>query len=369
LLGSFILLTATFAGEVTKDIEYAHPDGNPLALDLYKPDHQSGPLIVYIHGGAWRSGSKKEMPLQDLVDSGCAVATIDYRLSTVAKFPAQIHDIKAAIRYLRGNSQKLSIDAKQTVVAGSSAGGHLAALVGVTNGHRELEGDLGDFRDQSSAVQGIISFFGASDLTTILNQSTPHGLSVREPALDLLLGAAPDKVPELARLASPIFHVDKNDPPLLLFHGDQDPQMPINQSLELQGAYEKAGIASKVQFKVLHGAAHGGKAFYAPEQMAIVQSFLETISAQRDVVDSNAKVENGGADRIKVGMTFSQVAEKVRLSEKQEVGIHEHGGVWYRVPLDKNRVLQLRFAHPRNGESVRDTRLNLPPQIKPASSH
>src|SRR5689334_7701217 len=102
-----ILFTTSFAGEVTKDIEYAHPDGNPLALDLYKADHQTGPLIVYIHGGAWRSGSKKEMPLQDLVDSGSPVATIDYRLSTVAKFPAQIHDIKAAIRYLRGNSQKL----------------------------------------------------------------------------------------------------------------------------------------------------------------------------------------------------------------------------------------------------------------------
>jgi acetyl esterase/lipase len=256
-------------------------DGTSLALDLYKPDHQTGPLILYIHGGAWRSGSKKEMPLQDLVDSGCPVATTDYRLSTVAKFPAQIHDIKAAIRYLRGNSQKLAINAKQIVVSGSSAGGHLAALVGVTNGNRELEGNLGDFRDQSSAVQGIISFFGASDLTTILSQSTPHGLSVREPALDLLLGAQPDKVPDLARLASPVFHVDKDDPPLLLFHGDQDPQMPINQSHELQGAYERASLGSKVEFKVLHGAAHGGKVFYAPEQITTIKNFLRNLSEQR----------------------------------------------------------------------------------------
>jgi len=88
----------------------------------------------------------------------------------------------------------------------------------------------------------------------------------------LLLGAQPDKVHELARLASPIFHVDKNDPPLLLFHGDQDPQMPINQAHELEGAYEKAG--AKVKFKVLHGAGHGGKVFYEPEQMAIINAFL-----------------------------------------------------------------------------------------------
>jgi acetyl esterase/lipase len=258
--------------EVTTDIEYARVNGISLALDLYKPNRQTGPLIVYIHGGAWRSGSKKEMPLMDLVDSGIPVASVDYRLSTVAQFPAQIHDIKAAIRYLRGNSKELGIKAKQIVIAGSSAGGHLAALVGVTNGNRELEGDLGEFRSESSAVQGIISFFGGSDLTTILKQSTPHGLSVREPALDLLLGGPPDKLPDVARLASPVFHVDKNDPPLLLFHGDQDPQMPINQAHELQGAYEKA--RARASFKVLHGAGHGGKVFYESPQIAAIKEFL-----------------------------------------------------------------------------------------------
>jgi acetyl esterase/lipase len=260
------------AAEIFKEIEYARVDGSTLALDLYKPNKQTGALIVYVHGGAWRSGSKKEMPLGDLVDSGYPVATVDYRLSPVARFPAQVHDIKAAIRFLRADASKLGVNAKQIVIAGSSAGAHLAALVGVTNGNRDLEGDIGENKSESSDVQGIISFFGASDLTTILKQSTPHGLSVRELALDLLLGAQPDKVPELARLASPVFHVDKNDPPLLLFHGDQDPQMPINQSHQLEGAYEKAGAT--VTFKVLHDAAHGGKVFYEPEQIALVKDFL-----------------------------------------------------------------------------------------------
>src|SRR5439155_1122950 len=97
-------------------------------------------LIVWIHGGAWRSGSKKEMPLGELVASGCPVASIEYRLSTAARFPAQIHDIKAAIRFLRGRQKDLGIDASKVVIAGGSAGGHLAALAGVSNGNTELEG-------------------------------------------------------------------------------------------------------------------------------------------------------------------------------------------------------------------------------------
>jgi dipeptidyl aminopeptidase/acylaminoacyl peptidase len=121
-------------------------------------------------------------------------------------------------------------------------------------------------------VQGIISFYGAANLTTILKQSTPHGLSVRIPALDLLLGGRPETVPELARLASPVYQVDSHDPPLLLLHGDQDEQMPVNQALELFGAYQKA--KAPVQLEIVHGAGHGGPMFYDEERMQIVRKFL-----------------------------------------------------------------------------------------------
>jgi acetyl esterase/lipase len=212
------------------------------------------------------------MPLGKLVEDGYAVASVDYRLSTQAKFPAQIHDLKAAIRFLRGHGGQWSVSSKKIVIAGDSAGAHLAALVGVSNGSAELEGDVGSDRTESSDVQGIISFYGAANLTTILKQSTPHGLNVRVPALDLLLGGQPDELPAIARLASPVFHVDRHDPPLLLLHGDQDPQMPINQSHELYGAYKM--VNAPVQFEVVHGAAHGGAVFYDTDRLAVVKKFL-----------------------------------------------------------------------------------------------
>lgn len=259
--------------EIQRDIEYAKVGEVPLTLDLYLPHGKARePLIVWVHGGAWRSGSKKSMPLSKMIDEGYPIASVDYRLSTQAKFPAQVHDIKAAIRFLRGHGEQWRLSTKKIVVAGDSAGGHLAALVGVSNGNAELEGNVGIDQNQNSDVQGIISFYGAANLTTILKQSTPHGLEVRVPAIDLLLGGQPEAVPELARLASPVFHVDRHDPPLLLLHGDQDPQMPINQSLELLGAYKK--VKAPVQLELVHGAGHGGAMFYDAERLAIVESFL-----------------------------------------------------------------------------------------------
>jgi dipeptidyl aminopeptidase/acylaminoacyl peptidase len=130
---------------------------------------------------------------------------------------------------------------------------------------------------ESSAVHAILSYFAATNLTTILAQSTPFGLGIREPALKRLLGAAPKDNEALAKLASPVFQVDRTDPPLLLFHGDQDPQMPINQSHELEGAYEQQGL--EAEFIVVHGAAHGGDAFYSPDNVQHAVTFL---SAQLD---------------------------------------------------------------------------------------
>jgi acetyl esterase/lipase len=275
LLATLGLAQSSIAFDVKRDIEYARVGDVSLHLDLRLPPAAHGPLIVYVHGGAWRAGSKDEFPLGGLVADGFAAASLDYRLSTQAQFPAQAHDIKAAIRYLRAHQTELGIDARQIVIAGSSAGGHLAAIVGVTNGNKELEGTVGGNLDQSSDVQGIISLFGASDFMTILEQSTDHGRSVRVPALQLLLGGQPTEKPELAKLASPIEHVDAHDPPLLLVHGEADPQMPPEQSKELAAAYQKAGLS--VQLVLIPGALHGGKQFFDPERIGLMKEFLTKI--------------------------------------------------------------------------------------------
>jgi acetyl esterase/lipase len=255
-----------------KDVVYATVAGKPLGLDLYLPaEVRRPPLVVYVHGGAWSSGSKAQYPAF-LVERGFAVASVEFRSSNDAKFPANVQDIKAAIRFLRAKASDYGYRGDRIAIAGASSGGHLAALVGVTQGNTELEGTEGDYPGQSSGVQAIVSFFGASNLTTILSQSTPDGLSVRLPALQRLLGASPEAVPELARLASPVYQVDAKDPPLLLLHGDQDRQMPINQLHELQGAYEKVGLHAETL--IVHGVGHDGEPFFKGEPADRVVAFL-----------------------------------------------------------------------------------------------
>lgn len=261
-----------------KDIVYAAVDGRNLGLDLYLPAGVARPpLLVWVHGGAWRSGTKAQVP-PIFVQNGFATASLDFRQSTDARFPANVHDIKAAIRFLRARAQEYGYRTDRIAIAGSSSGGHLAALVGVTNGVKDLEGTVGGYLNERSDVQAIVVYYGASNLMTILAQSTPFGLGVRRPALELLLGALPENTPSLAQMASPVVHVGTGDPPLLLLHGDQDPQMPINQSHELQGAYEKAGL--DVSLDVVHGAAHGGDLFFSPARIQRVIAFLHRTIGQ-----------------------------------------------------------------------------------------
>ncbi|MEQ1856623.1 MAG: alpha/beta hydrolase [Longimicrobiales bacterium] len=262
----------TAAQTLHRDVVYATVDGKALGLDIHMPAGVTNPpLLVWVHGGMWRVGNKGQLP-PVFVQNGFAVASLDFRQSTDARFPAMVHDIKGAIRFLRAHARDYGYRTDRIAIGGTSSGGHLAALVGVTNGDHELEGSVGGNSTESSDVQAIVSYYGASNLETILAQSTPFGLGVREPALRDLLGALPDATPALAELASPVAHVGAGDPPLLLLHGDQDPQMPINQAHELEGAYEKDGL--DVYFDVVHGAVHGGDLFYAPEHLDRTLAFL-----------------------------------------------------------------------------------------------
>jgi acetyl esterase/lipase len=292
-------LVKSMAAEPTRvDIEYAKLGDRSLKLDLYFPKRDTtssqSPLVVWVHGGAWRSGSKENVPLLRWLDHGFAIASVEYRLSPEAKFPAQVHDIKAAIRFLRARSDELGLDPERFVIAGGSAGGHLAALVGVSSGIAPLEGTTGEQVDTASDaasdaasqapsyVSAIVSFYGASDLQTILQQSTEYGLSVRVPALQLFLGGQPSELPAVAKLASPVTHVDPTDPPLWLIHGDADPQMPVQQSRQLADLYRQTGLP--VDFEVIPGGRHGGEAFFAAERLdRIAKGLLEAIATPQTV--------------------------------------------------------------------------------------
>ena len=273
---AFASLPAASAADAARhftDLVYATVDGKPLALDLHLPPGvRHPPLLIFVHGGAWTTGTKTQYPTF-LMQRGFAVASLDFRSSNDAPFPADVFDIKAGIRYLRAQAPMYGYRTDRIAIVGASSGGHLAALVGVTNGVAALEGTEGDYRSESSSIQAIVSYFGASDLTTILAQSTPVGLAVREPALRRLLGAAPDQVPELAKLASPIFHVDGKAPPIMLLHGDQDTQMPLNQVYEMQWAYEQAG--KNAQVLILHGVDHDAVPFFRDAPVERVVEFLK----------------------------------------------------------------------------------------------
>jgi acetyl esterase/lipase len=193
---------------VVPDLEYARPGGKPLLLDLYLPEKAAGklPLIVWVHGGAWRAGSRKGTPAPALVPRGYAVASIEYRLSQEAVFPAQIQDCKAAIRWLRAHAKEHGLDPDRFGAWGPSAGGHLVALLGTAGDAKELEGSDGP-AGQSSRVQAVCDWFGPTDFLQIgkfpsqLNHNAPDSPEAR------LLGGPVLENPEKCRKANPITYV------------------------------------------------------------------------------------------------------------------------------------------------------------------
>jgi acetyl esterase/lipase len=259
-----------------RNLEYARVDGRPLALDLYWLDKPGGaanaaggrplPLIVWIHGGGWESGDKNNCPALFMVPKGFAAASIQYRLTDTACFPAQIHDCKGAIRWLRANAGKYNIDPNRIGVWGSSAGGHLAALLGVSANVKELEGTVGGNLQYSSRVQAVCDFFGPADLMPLTAAGVSSGALG---PVSKLLGGPPADKKDLAALASPVTHASKNAPPFLIMHGDRDTLVPLSQSQALQDALKKAGADSTLV--VAKGAGHG---FGGPQISATVEAFF-----------------------------------------------------------------------------------------------
>ena len=276
---TFAQLPAGIAAK--RDVEYVPGGGPRQTLNVFYPEKTDKPvpLVVWIHGGAWQAGSKDRSPAMPLLEQGFAVASITYRFSQNAVFPAQIEDCKTAIRWLRKNSASLNIAPERIGVWGSSAGGHLVAMLGVAGDVKDW--DKGENLDQSSRVQAVCDWFGPSDLISfgpqggndrVRNPSPfPASDSADSPEGKLIGGAVPANK-DKALAASPTNYVTKDDAPFLIMHGDKDPLVPAAQSTELHELLEKAGVPSKLV--ILPGAGHGGPQFNSRETMKQVSEFF-----------------------------------------------------------------------------------------------
>jgi acetyl esterase/lipase len=258
---------------VEKNIPYAGTKDPRQALDVYLPKSPKGdkplPVVVNIHGGAFRMGDKN-MGVNEfigLVAGGdYAAVSINYRLSGQAIWPAQIHDCKAAIRWVRANARKYNFDSENVGVIGGSAGGHLAAMLGTSGSVEALEGDVGLYRGTSSKVKCVVDQFGPSDLVAMGGSHDSP-----ESPESLLIGGAVQENKAAARAASPITYVSRDDPPFLILHGTADPAVPFNQSERLSRALTETGV--DCLFVPVTGAGHGG--FRSPEVSNRIRQFFD----------------------------------------------------------------------------------------------
>ena len=270
------LLTASAYGASTKvpegvkvlrDLEYAQVKGVSLKLDLYRPSAMPSapmPLVIWVHGGGWRNGSKTNCPAAWLATKGYAVASLDFRLLPEHPWPAQIEDPIAALRWLRQVSGKYGYDASRSAAMGGSSGGHVVALWGTLPLPAE------------DKVKAVVDLYGPTDLLTM----PPNVLSEKRTRADLakangalLLGGVVMDQPEKARAVSALHQVSKDDASFLIMHGMDDPGVPVDQSERLHAALRAAGVESTL--KLIPGAGHGGKEFDSPESRALIQAFLD----------------------------------------------------------------------------------------------
>ena len=264
-----------------KDIAYIEGGDEAQKLDLYLPEKPADkplPLIVHIHGGGWRAGSKYPCPVAGLVLKGYAVASVEYRFSQKAVFPAQIQDCQAAIRWLRAHAKQYQFDTEHLGVIGGSAGGHLSALVGTSGGKKAFP-SIGGHEEQSDRVQAVCDIFGPADFTTVVQQAAEDknvkNIFAFNTPSDPYSGLIGTKLDDKAKAeaVSPVHYISMDAPPFLILHGTHDMLVPYAQSVQLEAALKAQDVP--VWLQTLPGANHGGPLFGKPAVLQLTQNFFD----------------------------------------------------------------------------------------------
>lgn len=282
------------AVKLTADIPYADTDNPAQRLDLLLPVKRATdkplPVIVFIHGGGWQGGSKAggRGQVARFVESGeYAGASVEYRLSGEAQWPAQIHDCKAAIRWIKAHAKEHGLDADKIAVWGSSAGGHLVAMLGVSGDVPELEGTLGKHTDQTSRVTCVADWFGPTNLLTMGDFSSRIDHNAADSPESKLIGGAIQENKDKARNASPLTWVSSGDAPVFIAHGTADPLVPYNQTETFEAALKKVNVPVFVQ--TIEEGQHGG--FDGPVLTARVKAFFDKHLRGVDAVIETGKLK------------------------------------------------------------------------------
>lgn len=256
------------------NIPYNNDDLPKHLLDIYLPSNAKGkvPLVIFIHGGGWLSNDKyadigyMKKTVAEIVSSGYALASIDYRFSTQAVFPAQMQDCNRAISFLYDHADSYGLDKKRFAVMGFSAGGHLASLVGLSK-NNSIEKFFMPGTSKAFNFKCVVDFYGPAELVLF-----PGANDAKSPE-GLLLGAAPLARPDLAKFASPVTYVDKNDPPFLIIHGEKDDLVSPKQSQLLSAWLNVTGVQNELI--IVKDAPHFGVMFDTDEVRSKVMNFLK----------------------------------------------------------------------------------------------
>jgi len=260
------------------DVEYARAGDSRLLLDMYLPENTPAPLpvLVWIHGGGWHEGDKGNITPgwgETWANRGYAAISINYRLVDQATFPAQLHDCKAAIRWLRAHAGEYGLDEMRIGAWGSSAGGHLAALLGTTANVESLEGDVGN-PEYSSEVQAVCAWMAPTHLYSMAAATEDHDHWRADSALSRLVGGPLKDHEDVARTASPAHWVSGDEPPFLIAHGYADSLVPYQQALVLHDRLLQVGVETSLY--TFRGAGHGRGPFFAnADLMSRVETFFE----------------------------------------------------------------------------------------------